>query len=140
MSQQKAQRVEIFQQCLSMENSLLQSYRSLFLTFEVILLTLGVGLLAMGKEGYILIPVIIGLVFCFAFWPISSWGRGRVDYWRDIIFGEVQGTYLEEIFEIYRPVNIWLIPSPASPRFWFDVVSPVIMGTIWVIVLLIAYL
>ena len=48
----KLQRVGIYQDSLSMENSLLQGYRALFLTFEVILLTLGVGLLALEKEKY----------------------------------------------------------------------------------------
>lgn len=135
----KLQRVGIYQDSLSMENSLLQGYRALFLTFEVILLTLGVGLLALEKEEYILIPIIIGIVFCLASTPIFSWGRRRVDYWRDKIFEEVKGTDIETIFEIYRPVYLWIIPSPTSPRFWFDLISPLIMGLVWILVLFISH-
>jgi len=133
------QKVEIYQQCLAMENSLLQSYRNLFLTVEVILLTLAVALLTIGKIEYIWISATIGLLYCFASFFILKWGRKRVDYWRDRIFEEVQDTEIEKTFKVYRPLYIWKIPSLVSPRFWFDFISPMIIVTLWILIVGIAY-
>lgn len=136
----KVQKVGIYQSCLSMENSLLQSYRTLFLTIEVILLALGIALLTMDRIKYVWMPAGIGMIFCFASIAIFSWGRKRVDYWRDRIFEEIKGIDLEKIFEIYRPIHIWRIPSLVSPRFWFDVISPLTIGIAWLFLVGIAYL
>jgi hypothetical protein len=134
------QKVEIYQQCLAMENSLLQSYRNLFLTVEVILLTLAVALLTIDKIEYTWIPIAIGLIYCFASVFVFKWGRNRVDYWRDRIFEEIKNTELERIFKVYQPLYIWKIPSLTSPRFWFDFLSPITISMLWISILIIVYL
>ena len=131
----KLQKVGVCLSALGIANSMLMGYRGLFLVIEAILLSLGIGLLAVEKTGYIGILGTLGLIFCFAAFFLFSWGRRRVDYWRDRIFEEVKGTDLEEIFEIYRPTYIWKIPSPVSPRFWLDLLSPTIIVAIWILIL-----
>lgn len=135
----KLQKVGIYQECISMENTLLQNYRALFLGVEVILITLGIGLLTIEKQDYLWIAAGVGMIFCFASVLIFSWGRKRVDYWRDRIFEEVKETDLEKVFEIYKPAYIGMFPSPISPRFWFDVASPIITGAIWILILYFTY-
>ena len=133
------QKIEIYQQCLAMENSLLQSYRNLFLTIEVILLTLAVALLTIDKIEYIWVSAVIGIIYCLASVFVFKWGRDRVDYWRDRIFEEVKDTELEKIFKVYQPLYIWKIPSPTSPRFWFEFISPLIITMLWISIIGIAY-
>jgi hypothetical protein len=84
------------------------------------------------KSQYFWLTVALGLVYCFGSIFILSWGRKRVDYWRDKIFEEVKETNLESIFEIYKPVYLSWLPSPRSPRFWLDVFLPIIIVLFWV--------
>lgn len=133
------QKVEIYQQCLGTATSLLQNYRNLFLTIEVILLTLAVALLTIGKIEYIGILFVIGIIYCLASIVVFKWGRKRVDYWRDRIFEEVKGTELEKVFRVYQPAYIWKIPSLTSPRFWFDLFSPAMVLLLWISIIAIAY-
>ena len=140
LTKETLQKVEIYQQCLGTATSLLQNYRNLFLTIEVVLLTLATVLLTIGKAEYIWILVVIGILYCAASFLVFEWGRKRVDYWRDRIFEEVKETELEKIFKkVYRPIYVWKIPSPISPRFWFDYVSPATAAVLWILILDIAY-
>lgn len=136
----RLQRVGIYITCLGIANQMLIGYRSLFLITETLFLAFGVSLLTVGRVQYIWIGTSIGLVFCFVFFFLSSWGRKRVDYWRDRIFEEIRGTDLEKIFEIYQPAYIWRIPSLVSPRFWLDLISPIMMGIIWILIVYLSIL
>jgi len=89
-----------------------------------------------AKKGlYFLMTVILGFVYSLAFLFVLSWGRRRVDYWRDRIFEEVKNSELERIFEIYRPSYIGRVPSPISPRFWLDVILPIIITAFWMLLI-----
>ena len=126
------QKVAIYISCLSTADSMFLGYRNLFLVVETLLFALAIGLLATERVIYLWIPVFLGLIFCLSSFFVLGFGRKRVDYWRDRVLEEVKGTNLQKVFEIYQPVYIWKIPSPTSPRFWFDLASPIILATIWI--------
>ena len=129
------ERLAIYVSCLYGANSMLVSYRSMFLVIETLLFTLGMYFSA--KKGlYFWMTVILGLVYCLAFLFILSWGRKRVDYWRDRIFEEVKNSELEKIFEIYKPSYIRRVPSPISPRFWLDITLPIIITAFWILLII----
>jgi len=136
----KLQRVAIYVACLSLADSMLVGYRNLFLVIETLLFTLAIGLLSIDKVDYLWIPIFLGLIFCFSSFFVFAFAKKRVDYWRDRIFEEIQGTDLQKVFGIYLPVYVWRIPSPSSPRFWFDVLSPVALSIVWISLLYFSYL
>ena len=133
------QRISIYVACLGIADQMLIAYRALFLVIETLFLAFAIGLLTIKEIRYNWILASIGLVLCISFFFLSSWGRKRVDYWRDKIFEEAKGTDLEKVFKIYQPIYTWRIPSPFSPRFWLDLLLPVMITIMWIFLLRMGY-
>jgi|GEM_PF-6597802 len=137
LEEESLQKVGIYCQNLSSESSQLQNYRSLFLSVEAVLLSLAAALFSINKIEPAWILTALGLTYCVASIVVLKWSRSRVDYWRDRIFEEIKDTEFEEIFKVFRPNYTHKIPSPATPRFWFDVLLPIVTLVLWILILLI---
>ncbi len=127
MSEEK---VNIFLRAMSMENSLLQSYRALFLALEAALIAAAFALIRLYEEKGILGVGIAGLVIG-VMWIIVCHAKGNdVDKWRDCLLevtkeGDLQGyfSYMESGFSL---------AGGRVARYWFNWIMPILIIALWI--------
>lgn len=127
------EKLQLCWQAFSMENSLLQSYRTLFMMVEAILLALGFVLLqAYGGAG-ILVPAIIGWIVA-VIWVIMCEAKGKdVDRWMERIISlqPVTGTAW---FEYLKPGV--KLPGGRIARYLFNYAIPLVIVVLWVVMVI----
>ncbi len=102
-------KLQICWQAFSMENSLLQSYRMLFMMVEAALLALGFMLLDLNDGAWIWAPATIGFIVAIIWGVICHYKAKDVDHWRDWITNpkSVVGN------------NCFDYLKPEVPKSWF---------------------
>ena len=136
------EKVNIFLRAMSMENSLLQSYRALFLALEAALIAAGFALIRLSEGKSIVGVGIAGLVIGIAglvisvMWIIVCHAKGNdVDKWRDRLLevtkeGDIQGyfSYVKSGFSL---------AGGRVARYWFNWIMPVLIILLWIWVIFI---
>ena len=124
-------KAQFYLQGMSMENSLLQSYRMIFGAMEAILFVTWFEL-PVSQLGKLLI-FISGLLVCIA-WIAVCRNRGtEVTAWREQVKKAVEGTEAETfIKERFGPQlkakYFWQV---MSARLWFNVLLPSLLIIVW---------
>lgn len=128
---QDKDKLQICWQAFSMENSLLQSYRMLFMTLETVLLALGFVLLELFEGRWIFIPAIAGWVVAFV-WAWTCRAKGKdVDIWRDRILG-LQSIVGQNWFEYLRPG--FKLSGGSFARILFNYILPIFVTGLWILI------
>ena len=123
-------RLQIAWQAFSVENTLLQSYRMLFMMVEAALLALGYVLLAFGG---VWIWLAAGCGWAVAIiWGIICHYKGKdVDEWRDRIVN-LQSVVGNDWFEYLKPGVKF--PGGRIARYIFNYIIPGLLFLLWVFV------
>jgi multisubunit Na+/H+ antiporter MnhB subunit len=135
----KAEIVQICQNALSMENSLLLAYRGIFLTIEAVALGIAAVLIELRtalRAPQLVLVVVFGIGFVITMLWIYQVPKRTpiVDGWKCRIYQETRGTELSKDFEHYGHVGLhW-----RSIRLTLDIVAPLIVIILWLVVLLVA--
>jgi len=124
------EKVNIFLRAMSMENSLLQSYRALFLALEAALIAAAFALIRLYEEKCIL-GVGIARSVIGGMWIIVCHAKGNdVDKWRDCLLevtkeGDLQGyfSYMESGFSL---------AGGRVARYWFNWIMPILIIALWI--------
>ena len=127
------EKLQVCWQAFSMENSLLQSYRTLFMMVEAALLALGFVLLQVYEGAGILFPAIIGWIVAII-WVIICEAKGKdVDTWmkRIISLQPATGT---DWFEYLKPGVKF--PGGRIARYLFNYGIPLVIVVLWVIMVI----
>ena len=124
-------RLQIAWQAFSMENSLLQSYRALFMMVEAALLGLGFVLVQFFNGAWILVLSIIGCIVIVIWILVCEFKKRDVDRCRNRIIelkslaGEDWLKYLKRGFS----------PSGGNiARYIFNYVIPILIVGLWIFV------
>jgi len=131
-------KAQFYLQGMSMENSLLQSYRMIFGAIEAVLFAAWFGVpwnetIELGK----LLVAIFGILACVG-WIIVCRDRGaEVSAWRDKVKEAVKGTEAENfIQQRFQPEPgakfFWQV---MSARIWLSLILPGILIILWSILL-----
>lgn len=126
---QDKDRLQIAWQAFSMENSLLQSYRALFMMVEAALLALGFVLIQYYKGAGILFPGIAGFITIVTWVLVCEAKKRDVDRCRDRIIelqsrvGEEWSNYLKRRFSLL---------GGNTARYIFNYVIPVLIAGLWI--------
>ena len=126
---QDKDRLQIAWQAFSMENSLLQSYRALFMMVEAALLALGFALIQYYKGVGILFPGIAGFITLVTWALVCEAKKRDVDRCRDRIIelqsrvGEEWSNYLQRRFSL---------SGGNTARYIFNYVIPVLIAGLWI--------
>jgi hypothetical protein len=124
-----AEIIQICQNALSMENSLTEGYRSLFLTIEAIALAGAAILVQLEATPYsIFLLAVLGLILCVIWvWKVEERTK-IIDEWRQRIFEQTQKEKtLAEYFKWYMPRGLhW-----KSVRIWLDTGAPLFVIALW---------
>jgi len=122
--------VNIFLKVMSMENSLLQSYRTLFLALEAALIAAGFALIQLfGEKGMVWVGIAglaVGVI-----WIVVCHAKGKdVDEWRGRLLqatqkGDLQGyfSYMESGFRL---------AGGRIARYWFNWIMPILIIGLWI--------
>ena len=129
------EKVNIFLRAMSMENSLLQSYRALFLALEAALIAAAFTLIQLFEEKGIVGVGIAGLVIG-VMWIIVCHAKGNdVDKWRNRLLevtkeGDIQGyfSYMKSGFSL---------AGGRFVRYWFNWIMPILIILLWIWVIFI---
>lgn len=119
--------VQLYLQSISAQDSLLQSYRILFIAMETILFALAFAL-HRNQNGLLLLPIICGLVFG-VLWVIICNHRGwMIDKLKAETEQLVKCTNLESWFKLAYKARgeKWV------PRFAFNMLSPALAIGLWI--------
>ena len=124
-------KVCIFLDAMSMENSLLQSYRMLFIAIETILFGAAFASIELLEEKVVLwIIGGFGLVVGFM-WIIVCHAKGRdVDKWRNRLLTETQRGNLKGCFS-YMESRLGLAGGKVA-RYWFNWIMPFLIIGLWI--------
>ena len=131
------EKVNIFLRAMSMENSLLQSYRALFLALEAALIAAGFALIRLSEGKSIVGVGIAGLVIGIAglvisvMWIIVCHAKGNdVDKWRDRLLEVTkEGDLLGHFF--YMKSGFSLAGGRVA-RYWFNLIMPILIIVLWI--------
>jgi len=122
--------VNIYISAMSMENSLLQSYRTLFLAIEAALFAANFALNQFSAEKFITGIEIAGLIIGFM-WIIVCHAKGKdVDKWKTLLLEE---TEKEDCFS-YMESRFSLAGGKVA-RYWFNWIMPVLVILLWVYIM-----
>lgn len=126
------EKTNIFLQAMSMENSLLQSYRALFIAIEAALIAMAFGLSTLFDNKWIELVGLGGLVIGIM-WIIVCHAKGKeVDGWRDQLTTAARQarvgcfSYLESGFGL---------GAGRVARCWFNWIMPILIMWIWICVI-----
>lgn len=124
----------IYLDAMSMENSLLQSYRMLFIALETVLFAAVFALLQLQlqlPEGIgVLVIGVVGLVVG-VMWIIVCHAKGRdVDKWRTRLLEETSQGDLQGYFS-YMESGLDLAGGKLA-RYWFNWIMPILIMGLWV--------
>ena len=123
-------KLQVCWQAFSMENSLLQSYRTLFMMAEAALLALGFVLLQVYEGAGILFPAIIGWIVALI-WVIICEAKGKdVDRWMKRIVS-LQSATGTAWFEYLKPGVKF--SGGRIARYLFNYVIPLVIVVLWVV-------
>ena len=126
-------KLQVCWQAFSMENSLLQSYRTLFMMVEAALLALGFVLLEVYEgTGILFLAVISWLVILI--WVIICEAKGKdVDRWmnRIVSLQSVTGT---DWFEYLKPGVKF--SGGRLARYLFNYAIPLVIIVLWVFIVM----
>ena len=126
-------KLQVCWQAFSMENSLLQSYRTHFMMVEAALLALGFVLLQVYRGTGILVPAIIGWIVAII-WIILCEAKGKdVDRWRDRIIG-LQSATGTDWFEYLK--SGFTLQGGRAARAFFNYAIPILIAALWVIMVM----
>lgn len=129
------EKVNIFLRAMSMENSLLQSYRALFLALEAALIAAGFALIGFSEEKSIVGVGIAGLVIG-VMWIIVCHAKGNdVDQWRDSLLEMTKEGDLQGYFS-YMKSGLSLVGGRVA-RYWFNWIMPILVIVLWIWVIFI---
>ncbi len=126
------EKLQVCWQAFSMENSLLQSYRMLFLMLEAALLALGFVVFQIGGA-WILVPAVIGWIVALI-WVIICEAKGKdVDRWmnRIVSLQSVTGT---DWFEYLKPGVKF--SGGRLARYLFNYAIPLVIIVLWVFIVM----
>jgi len=126
-------KLQVCWQAFSMENSLLQSYRTLFMMVEAVLLALGFVLLQVYEGAGILFPAIIGWIVALI-WVIICEAKGKdVDRWMKRIVS-LQSATGTDWFEHLKPGVKF--SGGRIARYLFNYVIPLVIVVLWVVMVI----
>jgi hypothetical protein len=124
-------RLQIAWQAFSMENSLLQSYRVLFMMVEAALLALGFMLLELYEGAWIWAPASSGFIVA-VLWGIICHYKGKdVDEWRDRIIN-LKSAVGNDWFEYLKPGVKF--PGGRIARWIFNYIIPGLVFLLWIFI------
>ena len=128
-------RLQICWQAFSVENSLLQSYRMLFMMTEAALLALGYVLLEVYEGAWILVPGIIGWIIALI-WVVICAAKARdVDRWMNRIV-ELQAIVEKDWFDYLKPGA--KLSGGRVARYLFNYIMPLLVAVLWIFIVLFA--
>lgn len=128
-------KVNIFLRAMSMENSLLQSYRALFLALEAALIAAGFALIRFSAEKGTM-AVGIGGIIIGLMWIAVCHAKGNdVDRWRDRLLDVTKKGDLEGCFSYMK--SGFSFAGGRVARYWFNSIMPALIIAAWSWVLLI---
>ena len=129
------EKINIFLRAMSMENSLLQSYRALFLGLEAALIAAGFALIRFPDGKGILGVGIAGLVVG-VIWIIVCHAKGRdVDKWRGRLLDETKEGDLKGYFSYMK--SGFSLTGGRLARCWFNWIMPILIIGLWIWVMFI---
>ncbi len=126
------EKLQVCWQAFSMENSLLQSYRMLFLMLEAALLALGFVVFQIGGA-WILVPAVIGWIVALI-WVIICEAKGKdVDRWMNRIVS-LQSVTRTDWFEYLKPGVKF--SGGRLARYLFNYAIPLVIVLLWVFIVM----
>ena len=132
---QDKDRLQICWQAFSTENSLLQSYRMLFMMLEATLLASGFVLLEVFEGSWIIVPAIAGWIVA-PIWSIACHAKGRdVDKWMKHIEG-LRSILGRDWFD-YLKSGAKLTGGRVA-RYLFNFVMPLLIVVLWIFIVVAA--
>ena len=126
-------KISLYLKAMSMENSLLQSYRALFIAIETILFAFVFAIIKSPAPNLLIVLIgAIGLIICIL-WIIVCYAKSKdVDSWRDSLIRESKNhNELEEKFEYLKKPGLSLAGGKFS-RICFNYLIPSLMLIIWI--------
>lgn len=125
------EKINIFLRAMSMENSLLQSYRAMFIALAALLLAALIALTAHYDNRWLALIGIPGVSIC-VMWIILCIAKGKdVDHWRDSIINACQGTEFEALFSYLQPSSGFAREGGRLTRTWFNWLMPALLIALW---------
>lgn len=131
----QAEKISIYLRAFSMENSLLQSYRSLFTGIEAALFAFVFALIKLFNGRWVLGIGVCGILIG-VMWIIVCRAKGKdVDLWRDSILAETKEK--NEIKDCFTYLNGKSIFSGGKvARIWFNLIMPFLIILLWILIII----
>lgn len=124
------EKINIFLTAMSMENSLLQSYRMLFLGLEAALIAARFALIRSDEGGDTLGIGVAGLVVGII-WVIVCHAKGNdVNRWRKHLLDETGGGDLKGYFSYMK--SGFSLAGGEVARCWFNWIMPILIIALWI--------
>ncbi len=153
-NKRSSEEIQFYLHCISAEDSLLQSYRMLFIAIEAVLFGLAYVLYQTGNIGGLPIPAWTGIAFCLVWMAVCIHRACIIDRLKDELKQLLKGnnTNLKGWFNLsygdasttecnFKKIKNLLQTfgkpyEKCIPRVTFNLVSPVGMIFLWVLVLI----
>jgi hypothetical protein len=132
-------KIGIFLRAMFMENTLLQSYRALFLAVEATLIAAAFALIQLRRdEGILAIWIvmlgIVGLIIGIM-WVIVCTAKGKdVDRWRDLLLQTTKAGNLKNCFSYMK--SGFSLAGGRVARYWFNWIMPILIIILWIALLI----
>ena len=132
------QKISTFLRAMSMENSLLQSYRALFMAIEGALIASAITLIKLFEGSGIVLVGLAGLVIGIM-WIIVCDAKGKdVDRWRDLLLKVAKKARMYRYFSYME--SGFSLAGGRIARYWFNWIMPILIMVFFVWLMVHTYL
>jgi len=154
MEDEKKSIIQFYLQSISSQDSLLQSYRALFLGIEAVLFGLAYVLYQSRNEALIWLPAMIGIIFSFL-WifvcshrgcmidqlkkelkKLTNGQTGDLKRWFELSYGKASSEECLRIKKLGNLIGTYKGPSEKwIPRVCFNLFFPIFAISLWIWIL-----
>lgn len=132
------QKISTFLSAMSMENSLLQSYRALFMAIEGALIASTITLIKLFEGSGIVWVGLAGLVIGIM-WIIVCDAKGKdVDRWRNLLLKEAKKAHMYPYFSFMK--SGFSLAGGRIARYWFNWIMPILIIVFFILLMVHTYL